>query len=89
MNDIVFLRITYSNALSLHRITTTIESVEGLRISNLNFVGTGNLFVGVVTLTTSEKTNIPSLIHKIRTEKDVKKVEKVTGNVLTYTALHH
>ncbi|TDE14454.1 hypothetical protein [Dyadobacter psychrotolerans] len=78
MSNIVFLRIMYRNAVSLHGVTSIIESVKGLRIRHLNFVNRGLDFVGVVAFETSRKEDVPYLIHLLRGNGDISKVEKVS-----------
>ena len=84
MSNVVFLRIIYRNAVSLHTITSVIESVKGLKIKHLNLISRGRDFVGVVAVETVQLVDIPHLIHKIKVTRDVSKVEKVSKNVLCY-----
>lgn len=83
MSNLFFLRIMYRNAANLHGVTTMIESVKGLRIRQLNFINRGRDYVGVVAFETSRKEDVPDLIHLLRGNGNISKVEKVSGNVLS------
>jgi len=84
MSNVVFLRIMYRNAVNLHGVTSIIESVKGLRIKHLNFINRGRDFVGVVAFETARKEDVPHLIHLLRINSDISKVEKVSKGILSY-----
>lgn len=48
MGKTFFLRIIYRNAGNLHKITSSVESVNGAKIRHLNFISKGKSFVGVI-----------------------------------------
>ena len=82
MSNLFFLRIMYRNTVSLHGVTTMIESVKRLRIKKLNFINRGRDYVGVVAFETSRKEDVRHLIHLLRGNSNISEVQKVSENIL-------
>lgn len=76
------IKITYKKNLSLHKITSLIESVKGVKIRRLNFISKGKNFVGILAVEVSQLIQLESVIDLIRANRDVSIVEKLQGNHL-------
>jgi uncharacterized protein with ACT and thioredoxin-like domain len=84
MKDTFLLRIIYSNAISLHKITSIVESVKGARIRHLNFISKGKNFVGVIAFEVSQLIDFEQIIVLIRSSGDISKVERISDTTLCY-----
>ncbi|KQS27689.1 hypothetical protein [Dyadobacter sp. Leaf189] len=82
MNDTFLLRINYRNAASLHKITATVESVEGAKIKRLNFRSKGKSFVGIIAFEVSRLIDFERIIVLIRRNRDISEVERVSDLTL-------
>ena len=77
MNDIFLLRIIYRDAVSLHKITSTVESVNGARIKRLDFRSKGKKFVGIIAFEVSRLIDFEHIMLLIRRNSNIYKVERV------------
>jgi hypothetical protein len=82
MNDIFLLRINYRNAVSLHKITSTVESVEGAKIKHLTFKSKGKIFVGIIAFEVSRLIDFEKILILIRRNGDISQVERVSDMTL-------
>lgn len=78
MSNTFFLRIIYRNAVSLHKITSIVESVKGARIRHLNFISKGKNFVGVIVFEASQVMDFERIMALIRRNRDISEVERIT-----------
>ncbi|SKB74970.1 hypothetical protein [Dyadobacter psychrophilus] len=78
MSKIFFLRIIYRNAVSLHKITSIVESVKGAKIKHLNFISKGREFVGVIAFEASQLIDFEQIYNMIRGNTDISEVEQIT-----------
>jgi hypothetical protein len=84
MKDTFLLRIIYRNAISLHKITSIVESVKGAKIKHLNFIHKGKAFVGVIAFEVSQLIDFEQIIVLIRRNGDISQVERVSADTLCY-----
>ncbi|MCE6987565.1 ACT domain-containing protein [Dyadobacter sp. CY323] len=84
MKDTFLLRIIYRNAISLHKITTIVESVKGAKIKHLNFINKGKTFVGVIAFEVSQLIDFEQIIVLIRRNGDISQVERISEDALCY-----
>ncbi|MBE9465093.1 hypothetical protein ACFP1I_16240 [Dyadobacter subterraneus] len=80
MKNTYQIKISYRKNLSLHKITSLIESVKGVRIKQLNLISKGKSFVGVLALEVTQMIDLDSVVALIRSTRDVSNVEKVNPN---------
>lgn len=78
MSKIFFLKIIYRNAVSLHKITSIVESVKGARIKHLNFISKGREFIGVIAFEASQLVDFEQIFNLIRGNLDISEVEQIT-----------
>ncbi|MCF2505074.1 hypothetical protein L0663_16880 [Dyadobacter sp. CY107] len=78
MSKIFFLKIIYRNAVSLHKITSIVESVKGAKIKHLNFISKGREFVGVIAFEASQLIDFEQIFNLIRGNQDISEVEQIT-----------
>jgi hypothetical protein len=78
MSNTFFLRIIYRNAVSLHKITSIVESVKGAKIKHLKFISKGRSFVGVIAFEASQLIDFEHIIHLIRRNRDISEVQEIT-----------
>ncbi len=77
------IKIAYRNNLSLHKITSLIESVKGVKIKQLNLISKGKDFVGTLAVEVSHLIELDSVVELIRSNREVSKVEKLYPNSLS------
>lgn len=65
------LKLTYPETLSVHHITSLVESVKGVRIRRLNVIGRGREFVGDLVVEASGLLHYDSLVERIRSRHEV------------------
>ena len=78
MSKIFFLKIIYRSAVSLHKITSIVESVKGAKIKHLNFISKGREFVGVIAFEASQLIDFEQIFNMIRGNTDISEVEQIT-----------
>jgi hypothetical protein len=78
MSKIFFLKIIYRSAVSLHKITSIVESVKGAKIKHLNFISKGKKFIGVIAFEASQLIDFQQIMNLIRRNRDISEVEQVT-----------
>jgi len=78
MSKIFFLKIIYRNAVSLHKITSIVESVKGAKIKHLNFISKGREFIGVIAFEASQLVDFEQIFNLIRRNRDISEVEQIT-----------
>lgn len=78
MSKIFFLKIIYRNAVSLHKITSIVESVKGAKIKHINFISKGREFVGVIAFEASQMIDFERIFNLIRGNQDISEVEQIT-----------
>jgi hypothetical protein len=71
MNNTYQLRLSYPKTFSLHKITSLVESVNGVRIQQLNFISTGREVAGTVVFEASDLVKFNSVVRLIKTRKEV------------------
>jgi hypothetical protein len=71
MKNTYQLKLKYPASLSVHNITSLVESVNGVKIQRLNIISRGRDFVGVVVVEASGLLHYDSLIRLIRSRKEV------------------
>ena len=84
MKDTFLLRIIYRNAISLHKITSIVESVKGAKIKHLKFINKGKTFVGVIAFEVSQLIDFEQIIVLIRRNGDISQVERISEESLCY-----
>ena len=77
MSKIFFLKIIYKNAVSLHKITSTVESVNGAKIKHLNFISKGKSFVGVIAFEATQMIDFERIFKRIRRNRNISDVEQI------------
>lgn len=82
MKNTYQIRIAYRKNLSLHKITSLIESVKGVKIKHLNLIIKGKNFVGILALEVSQLIDLDSVVALIRTNRQVSNVEKIHSGYL-------
>jgi hypothetical protein len=82
MSNTFFLRIIYRNAVSLHKITSIVESVKGAKIRHLNFISKGKNFVGVIAFEASQMMDFEQIMVLIRRNRDISEVERIMDGSL-------
>lgn len=83
MKNTYQIKIAYRKGLSLHKITSLIESVKGVKIKHLNLIVKGKNFVGVLALEVSQIMDLDSVVALMRKNRDVATVEKINPNHLS------
>ncbi|TLV03599.1 hypothetical protein [Dyadobacter luticola] len=83
MKNIFLLRIIYRNAVSLHKITTIVESVKGAKIKHLNFDHSGKSFVGIIAFEVTQMIDFEQIVVLIRRNGDISQVERVPSTALS------
>jgi hypothetical protein len=82
MSNTFFLRVIYRNAVSLHKITTIVESVKGAKIRHLNFISKGKSFVGVIAFEASQLIDFEQIMALMRRNRDISEVERIMDGSL-------
>jgi hypothetical protein len=82
MSKTFFLRIIYRNAGNLHKITSSVESVNGAKIRHLNFISKGKSFVGVIAFEASQLIDFEKIMTLIRRNRDIAEVERIMDSSL-------
>ena len=82
MSKVFFLKIIYRNAVSLHKITSIVESVKGAKIKHLNFISKGKQFIGVIAFEAIQLIDFERIMQLIRGNKDISEVEEITDACL-------
>lgn len=82
MNNTYQIRLSYPHTFSLHKITSLVESVKGVRIQHLNFINKGKDVAGVLIFEASDLLKFRSVIRLIRTKKEVLIEEEQSFNQL-------
>lgn len=77
MGKTFFLRIIYRNAVSLHKITSSVESVNGAKIRHLSFISKGKKFVGIIAFEASQLIDFEKILTLIRRNGDISEVERI------------
>ena len=80
MRNTYQIKISYQNNLSLHKITSLIESVKGVKIKQLNLIIKGRDFVGVLGVEVSHLIDLDSVVSLIQSNREVSTVEKIYPN---------
>ncbi|MCF0074089.1 hypothetical protein LZD49_26640 [Dyadobacter sp. CY261] len=65
------LKLTYPETLSVHHLTSLVESDKGVRIQQLNITGRGREFVGVLVVETAGLLHYDSLVERLRSRQEV------------------
>ena len=84
MSKLFFLKIIYRNAISLHKITSIVESVKGAKIKHLNFISKGRQFVGVIAFEASQKIDFQHILNLMKGNRDISEVEEITDTSLCF-----
>ncbi|NIJ55083.1 hypothetical protein [Dyadobacter arcticus] len=84
MKDTFLLKIIYRNAVSLHKITSVVESVKGAKIKHLNFISRGKTFVGIIAFEVTQLIDFEQIIVLIRRNGDISEIERVSDPTLCY-----
>lgn len=71
MNNTYQLKLTYPKTFSLHKITTLVESVNGVRIQHLNFISRGKDVAGTLIFEAADLIKFNSVVRLIRTKNEV------------------
>lgn len=71
MSNTYQLKLSYPKTLSLHKITSLVESVKGVRIQQLNFISTGRDVAGTVVFEASDLFKFKSVVRLIKSKKEV------------------
>ena len=71
MNNTYQLKLSYPGTLSLHNITSLVESVNGVRIKHLSFISRGKAVAGTVIFEASDLFKFNSVVRLIRSKKEV------------------
>jgi uncharacterized protein with ACT and thioredoxin-like domain len=82
MKNTYQIKIAYRKNLSLHKITSLIESVKGVKIKHLNLIIKGKNFVGILALEVSQLIDLDSVVTLIRSNRQVSNVEKINSTFL-------
>ena len=85
MKNTYLIKIAYRKNLSLHKITSLIESVKGVKIKHLNLIIKGKNFVGVLALEVSQLIDLDAVVTLVRSNREVSNVEKLNSGCLTIT----
>lgn len=80
MRNTYQIKISYRNNLSLHKITSLIESVKGVKIKQLNLISKGRDFVGVLGVEVAHLIDLDSVVSLIQSNREVSTVEKIHPN---------
>ena len=86
MKNTYLIKIAYRKNLSLHKITSLIESVKGVKIKHLNLIIKGKNFVGVLALEVSQLVDLDAVVTLIRSNREVSSVEKANSGYLPVTS---
>lgn len=86
MNNTYQLKLSYPKTFSLHKITSLVESVNGVRIQHLNFISKGKDVAGILIFEASDLIKFNSVVRLIRTSNEILKRDQVLsgGNFLTF-----
>ncbi len=71
MNNTYQLKLSYPKTISLHIITSLVESVNGVRIQRLNFISKGKDVAGTVIFEASDLFKFNSVVRLIRSRHEV------------------
>ena len=82
MSKVFFLKIIYRNAVSLHKITSIVESVKGAKIKHLNFISKGKQFIGIIAFEAIQLIDFERIMKLIRGNKDISEVQEITDECL-------
>jgi uncharacterized protein with ACT and thioredoxin-like domain len=82
MRNTYQIKIAYRKNFSLHKITSLIESVKGVKIKHLNLIVEGKNFVGILALEVSQLIDLDSVVALIRSNREVSNVEKINSTYL-------
>ena len=85
MKNTYLIKIAYRKNLSLHKITSLIESVKGVKIKHLNLIIKGKNFVGVLALEVSQLIDLDAVVTLVRSNREVSNVEKLNSDYLPIT----
>ena len=85
MKNTYLIKIAYRKNLSLHKITSLIESVKGVKIKHLNLIIKGKNFVGVLALEVSQLIDLDAVVILVRSNREVSNVEKLNSGYLPIT----
>ena len=66
MENTYQLKLTYPKSQSIHHITSLVESVQGVRISHLNFSSIGKDVVGILRFEASDLVKFNSVVRLMR-----------------------
>lgn len=80
MNNTYQLKLSYSKTISLHIITSLVESVNGVRIQHLNFISKGRYVVGVVKFEASDLLKFNSVVRLMKSRQEVS-IEEECGTL--------
>lgn len=82
MENTYQIKIAYRKNLSLHKITSLIESVKGVKIKHLNLIVKGKNFVGILAVEVSQLIDLDAVVALIRSNVQVSNVEKIHSSYL-------
>ncbi|MCF0056302.1 hypothetical protein [Dyadobacter sp. CY356] len=60
------INVIYPNTISLYKITSLVESVQGTRIQHINFTSQGKDLVGTLIVETSDRSGFASVVRLMR-----------------------
>jgi hypothetical protein len=80
MGTTFLFRIVYRSGVTPHAITSTVESVEGVRIQRLTLVSKGKNFVGTIAIEVSRLMDFAQVMSRIRKSRGISKVEQLNGS---------
>ena len=68
------LNIIYPNTVSLHKITSLVESVKGIKIKHLKYICRDKDFIGTLEVETSDMTGFNRVIKLMHASKGLTSV---------------
>ena len=71
MNNTYKLKLSYPKTFSLHKITSLVESVNGVRIQHLNFISKGKDVAGIMIFEASDLFKFNLVVRLIRAKNEV------------------
>jgi hypothetical protein len=71
MEDSYQLKLTYPKTYSLHRLTSLVESVDGVRIRHLNFISFGWKLTGDLAFEAAERDAYDLVIDLLRSSHEI------------------
>lgn len=71
MKNTYELRLAYPKTFSLHKITSLVESVHGVRIQHLSFNSKGKQVVGLLVFEASDSVKYDSVMKLIKEKNEV------------------